>query len=95
MVSHGTWLNVGTGSRNFSKVVYHDKVGAGGRQSKFIFFTSGSRLELKVISFSFQDGGMGVNTFRFLAIAAVIFGLVVLIASFCTMLRLDESWWRR
>jgi hypothetical protein len=48
VVRHGTWLNVGTGNRNFSEVVYRDKVEAGGRQSKFKICTSGSRLELKV-----------------------------------------------
>ena len=48
VVRHGTWLHVGAGSRNFSEVVYRGKVEAGGRQSKFKIFTSGSRLELKV-----------------------------------------------
>ena len=50
-VRHGTWLHVGTGKRNFSEAVYRDKVEAGGRQSKFKSFTSGSRLELKVVMF--------------------------------------------
>ena len=49
VVRHGTWLHVGAGSRNFSEVVYRGKVEAGGRQSKFKIFTSGSRLELKVL----------------------------------------------
>ena len=48
MVRHGTWLNLGTGNRNFSEVVYRDKVEAGGRQSKFKKITLGSQLELKV-----------------------------------------------
>ena len=45
---HGKWLHVGTGIRNFSEVIYRDKVEAGRRQSIFKNFTSGSRLELKV-----------------------------------------------
>ena len=40
-VRHGTWLHVGTGNRNFSEVVYCGKVEAGGRQSKFNFYTLG------------------------------------------------------
>ena len=51
-VCHGMWLHVGTGHRNFSEVVYRGKVEAEGRQSKFKNFTSGSRLELKVIPLS-------------------------------------------
>ena len=48
MFCHGTRLSVGTSNRNFSEVVYRNKVEAGGRQSIFKNFTSGSRLELKV-----------------------------------------------
>ena len=48
VVRRCTWLNVGTGNRNFSDVVYRERVETGGRQSKFKTFTSGSRLELKL-----------------------------------------------
>ena len=55
VVRHGTWLNVGTGNRNFSEVVYRDKVEAGGRQSKFKNVSLGSRLELKVTGIGQRD----------------------------------------
>ena len=49
MVRHVTWLNVGTGNRNFSEVVYREKVEAGGRQLTLKINYFGFTLELKVL----------------------------------------------
>ena len=60
---HGTWLHVGTGNGNFSKVVYRDNVEPGGRQSKFKKFTSGLRLELKVLILQDHRGSYWITLY--------------------------------